>query len=248
MRARSNTSDYRTASWPAATLPFTGAGLPEDEWQSPGAELYLGHHRATQGRGLSPPRRLPDDHGHSHQPGTWCLHFIRIYLHDRAAVSLQRLVTIPGCCPLVGGTNRVHCCRDVTAKAIYDAIADHGVTHFGGAPIVLNMLINAPEDHRRAFDHVVEVFTAGAPPPAATLAAIEPLGFDVMQVYGLTETYGPYHRDDLEWPRMGRADAGRKSRDQGPHRGRHADDGRCHGDGRTHDPGADGWPNGRAKS
>ncbi|OOY04132.1 AMP-binding protein [Thioclava sp. F28-4] len=91
--------------------------------------------------------------------------------------------------PMMGGT--VVGCRDVTAKAIYDAIADHGVTHFGGAPIVLNTIINAKEEHRRAFDHVVEVFTAGAPPPASTLAAIEPLGFNVTQVYGLTETYGP---------------------------------------------------------
>ena len=76
-------------------------------------------------------------------------------------------------------------------QAIYDAIADEGVTHFGGAPIVLNTIINARDEDRRPFDHVVQVFTAGAPPPAATLAAIEPLGFNVTQVYGLTETYGP---------------------------------------------------------
>ncbi|TMV90495.1 AMP-binding protein [Thioclava sp. BHET1] len=91
--------------------------------------------------------------------------------------------------PMLGGT--VVCCRDITAKAIYDAIADHNVTHFGGAPIVLNMIVNSKEIDRREFDHIVEVFTAGAPPPAATLAAIEPLGFNVTQVYGLTETYGP---------------------------------------------------------
>ena len=90
---------------------------------------------------------------------------------------------------MLGG--QMTCCRDITARAIYDAIADEGVTHFGGAPIVLNTLINAKPEDRRAFSHVVEVFTAGAPPPAATLAAIEPLGFNVTQVYGLTETYGP---------------------------------------------------------
>mgnify|MGYP005840578719 CR=1 FL=1 len=90
--------------------------------------------------------------------------------------------------PMLGGT--VVCCRDITAAAIYDAIADHGVSHFGAAPIVLNTIVNARDDERRHFDHVVEVFTAGAPPPAATLAAIEPLGFAVTQVYGLTETYG----------------------------------------------------------
>jgi fatty-acyl-CoA synthase len=97
--------------------------------------------------------------------------------------------------PAVGGT--VVCCRDITAKNIYDAIADHGVTHFGGAPIVLNMLIQAKAADRRPFDHIVEVFTAGAPPAAATLAAVEPLGFNVTQVYGLTETYG--HVTECVW-------------------------------------------------
>ncbi len=97
--------------------------------------------------------------------------------------------------PMVGGT--LVCCRDITAKAIYDAIADEGVTHFGAAPIVLNMIVNAKDDERRDFDHVVSVFTAGAPPPAATLRAIEPLGFDVTQVYGLTETYG--HVTECMW-------------------------------------------------
>jgi len=90
--------------------------------------------------------------------------------------------------PMLGGT--VVCCRDITPAAIYDAIADEGVSHMGAAPIVLNMVVNAREEERRPFDHVIEVFTAGAPPPAATLAAIEPLGFNVTQVYGLTETYG----------------------------------------------------------
>ena len=97
--------------------------------------------------------------------------------------------------PLLGGT--LVCCRDITARAIYDAIADEGVTHFGGAPIVLNTLVNAKDADRRDFDHIVEVFTAGAPPPAATLRAIEPLGFNVTQVYGLTETYG--HITECLW-------------------------------------------------
>lgn len=97
--------------------------------------------------------------------------------------------------PALGGT--VVCCRDITASAIYDAIADHGVTHFGGAPIVLNMIVNAKEVERRSFDHAVEVFTAGAPPAPATLAAISELGFNVTQVYGLTETYG--HVTECLW-------------------------------------------------
>ncbi|EAP77038.1 MULTISPECIES: AMP-binding protein [Roseovarius] len=97
--------------------------------------------------------------------------------------------------PLVGGC--VVCCRDITARAIYDAIADDGVTHMGGAPIVLNMIVNAKPEDRRAFDHIVQTYTAGAPPPAATLRAIEPLGFSVTQVYGLTETYG--HVTECTW-------------------------------------------------
>jgi fatty-acyl-CoA synthase len=97
--------------------------------------------------------------------------------------------------PLVGGT--LVCCRDIAAKPIYDAIADEKVSHFGGAPIVLNMLVNAGDDERRAFDHQVEVFTAGAPPAPATLAKIEKLGFNVTQVYGLTETYG--HVTECLW-------------------------------------------------
>lgn len=82
------------------------------------------------------------------------------------------------------------CSRAVTAKTVYDAIADHGVTHFGGAPIVLGMIVNAVDADRRPFGHTVEVMTAGAPPPAAILEAIEKIGFNVTQVYGLTETYG----------------------------------------------------------
>ena len=97
--------------------------------------------------------------------------------------------------PMLGGT--LVCCRDITAGVIYDAIADEGVKFFGGAPIVLNMIVNAKEEERRAFGHTVEVFTAGAPPAPATLAKIEALGFNVTQVYGLTETYG--HVTECVW-------------------------------------------------
>ena len=83
------------------------------------------------------------------------------------------------------------CLRRVEAKAIYDAIAEHGVTHMCGAPIVLGMIVNAKEGERRAFDHTVEVMTAAAPPPPAILEAIEARGFHVTHVYGLTEVYGP---------------------------------------------------------
>jgi fatty-acyl-CoA synthase len=82
------------------------------------------------------------------------------------------------------------CCRYVIAKDIYNLIADHEVTHFGGAPIVLNLIANAPENEKRKIDHKVHVITAGAPPPSSILETMEALGFEVMHVYGLTETFG----------------------------------------------------------
>jgi len=96
---------------------------------------------------------------------------------------------------LLGGT--VVCVRDISAKTLFDAIADHEVTHFGGAPVVLGMLVNAADDERREFDHTVQAMTAGAPPPAAILKAVEAIGFEVTQVYGLTETYG--HVSQCVW-------------------------------------------------
>jgi len=89
----------------------------------------------------------------------------------------------------VAGTNI--CLRRVSAANIFAAIAEHKVTHFCGAPIVLNFVVNATDDERRDFDHTVNVMTAAAPPPAATLEGMQRQGFNVTHVYGLTETYGP---------------------------------------------------------
>ena len=97
--------------------------------------------------------------------------------------------------PVLGGS--LVCCRDISSQSIYDAIADEGVQYFGGAPIVLNMIVNTKDNERRNFNHKVEVFTAGAPPAPATLLKIENLGFNVTQVYGLTETYG--HVTECYW-------------------------------------------------
>ncbi|TCR70266.1 acyl-CoA synthetase [Bosea sp. BK604] len=83
------------------------------------------------------------------------------------------------------------CLRQVRAKAMYDAIADHGVTHLCGAPIVMSLLVNAPPEERRELSHTVSFFTAAAPPPEAVLAAMKQAGFEVVHLYGLTETYGP---------------------------------------------------------
>jgi len=88
-----------------------------------------------------------------------------------------------------GATNV--CLRQVSAANIYRAIADEGVTHFCGAPIVLGMVINATEDERRPLPRTVEVMTAAAPPPPAVLKRMEEQGFHITHVYGLTEVYGP---------------------------------------------------------
>jgi fatty-acyl-CoA synthase len=83
------------------------------------------------------------------------------------------------------------CLRRVEPEAIFDAIAAYRVTHLCGAPIVLNMLVHAPETVKRRFDHVVEAATGGAAPPSAVIEAMERMGFRVTHLYGLTECYGP---------------------------------------------------------
>jgi fatty-acyl-CoA synthase len=90
---------------------------------------------------------------------------------------------------VVAGTHV--CLRWVRAKAIYDAILDHKVTHMCGAPIVMSTLINAPDNERRQIPWTVQFITAAAPPPEAVLAGMADAGFNVTHVYGLTETYGP---------------------------------------------------------
>ncbi len=107
------------------------------------------------------------------------------------------------------------CSRRVTAADIYAAIADYGVTHLCGAPIVMNFIVNATDHERRSFDHQVNMMTAGAPPPAALLESMREIGFDVTHVYGLTETYGPAVVCDWheEWNALGAVEqAERKSR------------------------------------
>jgi fatty-acyl-CoA synthase len=90
---------------------------------------------------------------------------------------------------VVAGTHV--CLRQVRARAMYDAIAAHKVTHLCGAPIVMATLLNAPAEEKKPMGRIVEFFTAAAPPPEAVLAAMKAAGFNVTHLYGLTETYGP---------------------------------------------------------
>ncbi len=87
--------------------------------------------------------------------------------------------------------------RNINAKNLFDAIAEHKVTHFGGAPIVLSMLTNATDAERKPFDWPINIYTAAAPPPPSVLHSIEAMGFRLTHVYGLTETYG--HVVECAW-------------------------------------------------
>lgn len=83
------------------------------------------------------------------------------------------------------------CLRKVVAKDIFAAFAKHKVSHFCGAPIVLNTILNANQEHHQILEGKVKAMTAGAPPPAAVIQGMEELGVEVTHTYGLTETYGP---------------------------------------------------------
>ncbi len=83
------------------------------------------------------------------------------------------------------------CLRQVRAEPIWNALADEGVTHLCGAPIVMSLMISAPDTVKRDLDRTVQFFTAAAPPPEKLLADMRDAGFDVTHLYGLTETYGP---------------------------------------------------------
>jgi len=97
--------------------------------------------------------------------------------------------THPWAVTAVAGTHV--CLRHVDPAPIFAAIAEHRVTHLCGAPIVLNLLVHAPEGVKRRFDHQVEVATGGAAPPSAVIEAMEQMGFRVTHLYGLTESCGP---------------------------------------------------------
>jgi len=159
--------------------------LPEDEWQA----LSLNYTSGTTGN----PKGVVYSHRGAYMNSignamAWDLNQGPTYLWTLPMFHCNGWC-FPWTIAAYAGTNV--CLRNVSAKEIYNAIAKHKINHFCGAPIVLGMVVNAAKKEIKPFDYVVEVMTAGAPPPAAILQSISEAGFRVTHAYGLTETYGP---------------------------------------------------------
>jgi len=158
--------------------------IPENEWQA----LALNYTSGTTGR----PKGVIYHHRGAYLMSMGTATSWNIPEHPNYLYSVP-MFHCNGWChawtmALCSGT--VICLRAFDPKLVFDLIEEHDVTHFGGAPIVLNMLANAPQEHQKIFDRKISVMTAGAPPPASVLESMGKYGFDVLHVYGLTESYG----------------------------------------------------------
>jgi fatty-acyl-CoA synthase len=176
-------TDYeRFLSTGSEDEPFT---LPTDEWDA----IALNYTSGTTG---NPKGAL------YHHRGAYlnaCANALAFGL-DARSVYLWTLPMFhcngwshPWAVTLAGGTHV--CLRRVEPRQILALIAEHHVTHLAGAPVVLNMLVQAPEAETVSFDHLVQVATGGAAPPSAVIAKMERMGFRVTHLYGLTESFGP---------------------------------------------------------
>ena len=157
---------------------------PEDEWQA----IALNYTSGTTGR----PKGVVYHHRGSYlmSMGTvigWNLPNHPRYLY---CVPMFHCNGWGHAWTMAAVTGTVICMRAFEPGLLFRLVDEHQVSHFGGAPIILNMLANAPEEQQIRFDRSIKVMTAGAPPPAQVLARMTEFGFDVMHVYGLTETYG----------------------------------------------------------
>jgi fatty-acyl-CoA synthase len=159
--------------------------LPDDEWRA----IALNYTSGTTGN----PKGVVYHHRGAYLNATgniltWAMPHHPVYLWTLPMFHCNGWC-FPWTVTAMAGTHV--CLRAIAARSIFDAVADHNVTHLCGAPIIMGLLINAPPEQRRPIPAGIRMMTAGAAPPAAVIEKMERLGFQIIHVYGLTEVYGP---------------------------------------------------------